>query len=152
MGGLARFTWWPRSLHHAAFESITRVLKAPMARKTQPPLLAFIGAIRRLGKAVATIVSRRKPDAGNEKRDEPDLEAAPLDVSEQPANTRARPRKRKSKPTTPKPETKPATPNCPHCKKPMVIKVARTGKNAGEFWGCVAYPKCRGIRPIFRKE
>ncbi len=152
MGGLARFTWWPRSLHHAAFESITRVLKAPIARKTQPPLQAFIGAIRRLGKAVATIVSRRKPDAGNEKRDEPDLEAAPLDVSEQPANTRARPRKRKSKPTTPKPETKPATPNCPHCKKPMVIKVARTGKNAGEFWGCVAYPKCRGIRPIFRKE
>ncbi|WP_122863900.1 topoisomerase DNA-binding C4 zinc finger domain-containing protein [Pseudomonas viridiflava] len=127
-----------------------------MARKTQPPLQAFISAIRRLGKAVATIVSRRESYAGNEKRDEPDLKAAPLDVSEQPSNTRAKPRKRKSRPTTPKPETKPetkpATPNCPHCKKPMVIKVARTGKNAGDFWGCVAYPKCRGIRPIFRKE
>lgn len=44
----------------------------------------------------------------------------------------------------------PQRPQRPHCKKTMVIKVARTGKNAGEFWGCVAYPKCRGIRPIFR--
>lgn len=123
-----------------------------MARKTQPPLQAFIGAIRRLVKAAAATISRRKPDAGNEKRDEPVVEAAPLDVSEQAVDTKARPRKRKSRPTTPKPETRPATPNCPHCKKPMVIKVARTGKNAGDFWGCVAYPKCRGIRPIFRKE
>ncbi|EKN43999.1 MULTISPECIES: topoisomerase DNA-binding C4 zinc finger domain-containing protein [Pseudomonas syringae group] len=123
-----------------------------MARKTQPPLQAFIGAIRRLVKAAAATISRRKPDADNEKRDVSVVEAAPLGVSEQPSNTRAKPRKRKSKPTTPKPETRPATPNCPHCKKPMVIKVARTGKNAGDFWGCVAYPKCRGIRPIFRKE
>jgi len=123
-----------------------------MARKTQPPLQAFIGAIRRLVKAAAATISRRKPDADNEKRDVSVVEAAPLDVSEQAVDTKARPRKRKSKPTTPKPETRPATPNCPHCKKPMVIKVARTGKNAGEFWGCVAYPKCRGIRPIFRKE
>ncbi|MBI6681662.1 topoisomerase DNA-binding C4 zinc finger domain-containing protein [Pseudomonas viridiflava] len=123
-----------------------------MARKTQPPLQAFIGAIRRLVKAAAATISRRKPDADNEKRDVSVVEAAPLGVSEQAVDTKARPRKRKSRPTTPKPETKPATPNCPHCKKPMVIKVARTGKNAGDFWGCVAYPKCRGIRPIFRKE
>ncbi|MEE3935886.1 topoisomerase DNA-binding C4 zinc finger domain-containing protein [Pseudomonas viridiflava] len=119
-----------------------------MARKTQPPLQAFIGAIRRLVKAAAATISRRKPDADNEKRDVSVVEAAPLGVSEQAVDTKARPRKRKSRPTTPKP----ATPNCPHCKKPMVIKVARTGKNAGDFWGCVAYPKCRGIRPIFRKE
>ena len=123
-----------------------------MARKTQPPLQAFIGAIRRLVKAAAATISRRKPDADNEKRDVSVVEAAPLGVSEQAVDTKARPRKRKSRPTTPKPETKPATPNCPHCKKPMVIKVARTGKNAGDFWGCVEYPKCRGIRPIFRKE
>ncbi|WP_122581661.1 topoisomerase DNA-binding C4 zinc finger domain-containing protein [Pseudomonas viridiflava] len=123
-----------------------------MARKTQPPLQAFIGAIRWLVKAAAATISRRKPDADNEKRDVSVVEAAPLGVSEQAVDTKARPRKRKSRPTTPKPETKPATPNCPHCKKPMVIKVARTGKNAGDFWGCVAYPKCRGIRPIFRKE
>jgi restriction system protein len=44
----------------------------------------------------------------------------------------------------------PKAPACPHCRKPMVMKVARTGRNAGgNFWGCADYPKCRGIRPIF---
>jgi restriction system protein len=42
-------------------------------------------------------------------------------------------------------------PACPHCRKPMVIRKARTGANAGgDFWGCAAYPKCRGIRAIFK--
>ncbi|MEB0041302.1 restriction endonuclease [Pseudomonas sp. MH10] len=46
---------------------------------------------------------------------------------------------------------KPAAPACPHCKKQMVIRVARSGANAGgDFWGCSAYPKCRGIRTIFK--
>jgi restriction system protein len=41
-------------------------------------------------------------------------------------------------------------PACPHCRKPMVVRVARTGANAGgDFWGCSNYPKCRGIRAIF---
>lgn len=44
----------------------------------------------------------------------------------------------------------PNAPACPHCKKVMVMKVARTGRNAGgNFWGCGDYPKCRGIRAIF---
>lgn len=44
----------------------------------------------------------------------------------------------------------PKVPACPFCKKTMVMKLARTGKNAGgNFWGCVDYPNCRGIRPIF---
>lgn len=64
-------------------------------------------------------------------------------------------RKRKTSPRKPKASPMPAppapaTPNCPHCRKPMVIKTARTGRNAGDFWGCAEYPKCRGIRPIFR--
>ncbi|WP_456292606.1 restriction endonuclease [Pseudomonas sp. AK106] len=47
-------------------------------------------------------------------------------------------------------EPEPVAPLCPHCRKTMVIRVARTGANAGgNFWGCVAYPKCRGIRAIF---
>lgn len=47
-------------------------------------------------------------------------------------------------------EPQPKAPACPHCRKPMVIKVARTGRNAGgNFWGCSDYPKCRGIRTIF---
>jgi restriction system protein len=59
------------------------------------------------------------------------------------------------KPTPPTPpiaETPPApkAPACPHCRKTMVIRVARTGANAGgNFWGCSDYPKCRGIRTIF---
>lgn len=46
---------------------------------------------------------------------------------------------------------KPAPPACPFCKKQMVIRVARSGANAGgDFWGCSVYPKCKGIRPIFK--
>lgn len=40
------------------------------------------------------------------------------------------------------------TPNpvCPRCGGPMVRRVAKQGANAGKpFWGCVAYPKCRGV-------
>lgn len=51
---------------------------------------------------------------------------------------------------TPSAPAQPEAPACPHCRKQMVIKVARTGPNAGgNFWGCADYPKCRGIRPIF---
>jgi len=36
-------------------------------------------------------------------------------------------------------------PNCPDCGKPMTRRKARTGKNAGNpFWGCTAYPDCKG--------
>lgn len=50
----------------------------------------------------------------------------------------------------PQPPAAPAAPACPHCRKPMVVRVARTGANAGgDFWGCSDYPKCRGIRAIF---
>lgn len=45
--------------------------------------------------------------------------------------------------------TESATPICPKCNSEMKRRVARQGANAGkEFWGCVAYPKCNGIRPI----
>lgn len=38
---------------------------------------------------------------------------------------------------------------CPLCAKPMVRRTAKRGANAGsEFWGCAAYPTCRGTRPI----
>lgn len=39
-------------------------------------------------------------------------------------------------------------PSCPLCSMPMVRRTARSGANAGrEFWGCTAYPTCRGTRP-----
>lgn len=37
-------------------------------------------------------------------------------------------------------------PPCPQCGKPMVLRTAKTGKNAGQqFWGCSAYPDCKGV-------
>lgn len=46
-------------------------------------------------------------------------------------------------------EPAPDTPTCPDCGKPMRRRTARTGPKAGrEFWGCSAYPECRGTRPV----
>jgi restriction system protein len=37
-------------------------------------------------------------------------------------------------------------PACPQCGKPMVLRTAKTGKNAGnQFWGCSDYPDCKGV-------
>lgn len=37
-----------------------------------------------------------------------------------------------------------AAPLCPHCKKPMVLRVAHKGPSPGsKFWGCGNYPACR---------
>lgn len=41
------------------------------------------------------------------------------------------------------------SPSCPQCSSPMERKTLRKGGNAGQsFWGCSAYPACRGIRPM----
>jgi four helix bundle suffix protein len=40
-------------------------------------------------------------------------------------------------------------PVCPECGKPMRRRMARQGPNKGKpFWGCSAYPECRGTRPV----
>jgi len=53
-------------------------------------------------------------------------------------------------PTPPPVQPAQTAPSCPFCQKPMVTRIARSGRNAGgEFWGCADYPKCRGIRPLF---
>ena len=37
-------------------------------------------------------------------------------------------------------------PPCPQCGKPMSLRTAQKGKNAGkQFWGCSGYPECKGI-------
>src|ERR1700736_3281632 len=42
-----------------------------------------------------------------------------------------------------------AVPHCPVCNSQMVKRRSRRGTRAGqEFWGCFAFPKCRGTRPI----
>ncbi len=117
----------------------------PMAHNTASALKALIKKLRGVLSRVAggTASQRQHP--------EPATPAAQLPEPQAPVRTRrAKPGKKPHKPAPPTPTAKPAAPACPHCRKTMVIKVARTGKNAGEFWGCVAYPKCRGIRPIFR--
>lgn len=52
--------------------------------------------------------------------------------------------------TTQPPKTLQVTlPNCPKCGAEMKKRVARQGSNAGnEFWGCSAYPACKGVLPI----
>lgn len=41
------------------------------------------------------------------------------------------------------------TPTCPLCRSVMVKRMAKQGPNAGKaFWGCPAFPKCRGMRAI----
>lgn len=47
------------------------------------------------------------------------------------------------------PADTPSVPSCPTCSKPMVKRTAKRGANAGEeFWGCSAYPACRGTRQM----
>lgn len=38
---------------------------------------------------------------------------------------------------------------CPACGKPMALRTARNGKNAGQqFWGCSGFPKCKATRKL----
>lgn len=38
-------------------------------------------------------------------------------------------------------------PTCPLCTQPMTQRLAKRGSNAGaSFWGCTAYPVCKGTR------
>jgi len=40
-------------------------------------------------------------------------------------------------------------PPCPTCGKPMVLRTAKTGKNAGkQFLGCSGYPDCKGVKSL----
>lgn len=49
---------------------------------------------------------------------------------------------------SPKPTTTIST-NCPRCGSKMIKRMARRGRNAGNyFWGCTRYPVCKGTRNI----
>jgi len=40
-------------------------------------------------------------------------------------------------------------PPCPQCGKPMVLRMAKTGQNAGkQFLGCSGYPDCKGVKNL----
>ncbi|MCF5713077.1 topoisomerase DNA-binding C4 zinc finger domain-containing protein [Pseudomonas tremae] len=113
-----------------------------MKRDTTSALAGLIRKLRDLLRGPETPATREPHHQPDTPDVEPTRSAKPVDAA---------PAQRIHKTPRAPDAAKPASaPSCPHCKKIMVIKVARTGKNAGEFWGCVAYPKCRGIRPIFR--
>jgi restriction system protein len=53
-----------------------------------------------------------------------------------------------SDPPDPSDKPQPA-PACPLCGKPMALRTARQGSRAGsQFWGCSAYPECKGTRQL----
>lgn len=42
---------------------------------------------------------------------------------------------------------------CPRCGAPMVLRTAKKGNNAGKkFYGCITYPKCKGIIEYHEKK
>ncbi len=49
----------------------------------------------------------------------------------------------------PVPPAKPTAPACPLCGNPMTLHTARKGPKANtQFWGCSAYPQCKGVRNL----
>lgn len=43
-------------------------------------------------------------------------------------------------------QKKDLSPPCPKCGSMMVVRTAKSGKNAGnQFWGCSGYPDCKGV-------
>jgi four helix bundle suffix protein len=55
---------------------------------------------------------------------------------------------RENKKTVQPEQTEPpdSAPSCPICGKAMVVRTAKSGKNAGNrFWGCSDYPGCKGV-------
>lgn len=139
-----------------------RPIQTTNTMNPKPPslLLRFVGKLPFIGALLKTIVERnRLPEPPGT----PDIQLPPivqkpdLPPDSPPASQAkpARPKATKRPPAasatgTPKNAQAPDAPACPHCRKTMVIKVARSGANAGgQFWGCPAYPQCRGIRAIF---
>ena len=52
-------------------------------------------------------------------------------------------------PVSARPDTVKVAPACPRCGAQMRLRQARRGAHAGnEFWGCTAWPECRGIRAV----
>jgi restriction system protein len=42
-----------------------------------------------------------------------------------------------------------ASRTCPKCDRPMVLREAKNGSNAGnKFWGCSGFPQCKRTSPV----
>jgi restriction system protein len=71
--------------------------------------------------------------------------------SERLAAARIQERKRQDQASEPEStdRLKKTLPPCPLCGKPMVVRTARKGEQAGtQFLGCSGYPECRGSLPL----
>ena len=67
--------------------------------------------------------------------------------SEQLAAARIAERQKQNRAEPAKPA--PKAPDCPRCGKPMALRTARNGPQAGaQFWGCSGYPECKGTRAL----
>lgn len=66
--------------------------------------------------------------------------------SEQLAAARLAERQRRKHDPSDPTEPSDRIPACPKCGKPMVLRTAQKGQNAGrQFWGCSGYPDCKGV-------
>ncbi|NCA81423.1 MAG: four helix bundle protein [Opitutae bacterium] len=69
---------------------------------------------------------------------------------------RQRSQRNPTDPTDPSDPTNPPgakAPDCPKCGKPLALRTARKGANAGaQFWGCSAYPDCKGTLPLENRK
>jgi len=64
------------------------------------------------------------------------------------ARLEARARQEQPASSDPSNRTDPLPPACPKCGQRIVLRTARRGPHAGSrFWGCAAYPTCKGTRP-----
>jgi len=69
--------------------------------------------------------------------------------SERLAAARLQERQKQVDPTDPPDRTDRSDKSCPACGKPMVLRTARKGPNAGsQFLGCSGYPECKMTLPV----
>jgi four helix bundle suffix protein len=69
--------------------------------------------------------------------------------SEQLATARLAERSRRRRGETTQTDPAERIPDCPQCGKPLVLRTAHSGKNAGtQFWGCSGYPECKGTQAV----
>lgn len=77
------------------------------------------------------------------------LQSAAAGSPPTPAPRQVHPQQAAPKPMPTTSTAAPAEPLCPKCGKAMLRRVAKQGTNAGKaFWGCSAYPACRGTRGL----
>jgi restriction system protein len=69
--------------------------------------------------------------------------------SEQLATARLAERGRRKNDQSDRSDPSDRIPECPECGKPMVLRTAKQGTNAGRsFWGCTGYPDCKGVENL----